>query len=114
MVIKSVASTNLWLNAFPSKAGLSTTYSPQNILLDSSLSQRLHCHMQSGTSFDVHDVPKQSNFAGTPRMMRAICPCPAGNTCGNYKFLNLWTGHVILRYEFTKIPATPNIFERVN
>ena len=107
IIIEAVAYTTLWLNAFPSKEGVSTTYSPRNIVLGSALNQRLHCRMPFGAYAKVHNAPEPLNRTDVPRTTPAICLGPTGNKRGSYKFMSLQTGQVILRYQFTKHPATP-------
>ena len=106
MIIEAVTFTNLWLNVFPSKEGVSTTYSPRNVLLGNSLSHCLHCRIPFGAYDKVHDAPELSNLPGTPQTTPVICLGPTGNARSSYKFLNLCIKHVILRYQFTEIPAT--------
>jgi len=61
----------LWLNAFPVKNGISSMFSPRELLVRWRLDYTKHCRVLPGTYCEVHDEPSPSNTM-TPRTHEAI------------------------------------------
>ena len=113
ILIEIVAFAIMWLNAFPTAGGVSETYSPHNIIVGTQLNYTKHCRLPFGAYAQVHDDPDPTNITGVPCSTPGICLGPTGNSRGSYKFLNLDTGRVIKRYQFTKYAITPSVERRV-
>jgi hypothetical protein len=103
----------LWLNAFPVKSGISSTFSLRNLLVRWKLDYKKHCRVLPGTYCEVHDEPSPSNTM-TPCMHEAIALGPTGNLQGSMKFYSLDTGRVLKRHLFTPIPMPDCIIAKVN
>jgi hypothetical protein len=84
----------LWLNAFPVKNGISSMFSPRELLVRWRLDYTKHCRVLPGTYCEVHDEPLPSNTM-TPWTHEAIAMGPTGNLQGSVKFFCLATGHIL-------------------
>ncbi len=113
MKIKFIYFCVLWLNAFPVKSGISSTFSPQKLLVWWKLDYKKHCQVPPGTYCEVHDELSPSNMM-TPRMHEAIALGPVGNLQGSVKFYSLNTGRVLKRCLFMPIPMPDRIIAKVN
>ncbi len=91
MLIELVYHVVLWLNAFPTKSGVSETLSPREIVYQHKLDFAKHCKLPFGAYCKVHDEPTPTNTMVT-RSTLAIVLGPTGNLQGTYKFLSLATG----------------------
>ncbi len=93
----------LWLNAFPVKSGISSTFLPHELLVRWKLEYKKHCQVLPGTYCEVHNKPSPSNTMA-PRTHKAIALGPTGNLQGSMNFYSLDTGHVLKRRSFTPFP----------
>ena len=100
ILVKLIYHVVLWLNAFPSKTGVSDTLSPREIVLRHRLDFNKHCRAPFGSYCEVHDEPTPTNSMNS-RSTPAIVLGPTGNLQGTYKFFNLNTGKKIKRRQFT-------------
>jgi hypothetical protein len=91
MLIELVYHVVLWLNAFPSKSGVSETLSPRKIVYRHKLYFAKHCKLSFGTYCEVHDEPMPTNTMVT-RSTPVIVLGPMGNLPGTYKIFSLTTG----------------------
>ncbi len=64
MKIEFVYFTVLWLNAFPVKTGISSTYLLREILVRWQLDYKKHCQVLPGTYCKVHDKPDPTAWSG--------------------------------------------------
>eukprot|EP00804_Cyclotella_cryptica_P023430 CCRYP_020847-RA/>CCRYP_020847-RA protein AED:0.40 eAED:-0.81 QI:0/-1/0/1/-1/1/1/0/516 len=62
----------LWLNNFPVKSGVSTKYSPMELICRHRLNAKVHCKTPFGAYCEVHDEPTPSNSM-TPQTHEIIC-----------------------------------------
>ena len=62
----------------------------------------------------MHDNPKVTNVTRTMRTTPALCLGSTGNQRGTYRFFSLNTGRIFHRYEWTEMPFTPSIVDRVH
>jgi hypothetical protein len=113
MKIEFVYFIVLWINAFPVRTGISTTYSPRELLLRWRLDYKKHCRVLPGTYCEVHDEPVPTNTM-TIRTHEGIVLGPTGNLQGSVKFYCLKTGRVLKRREFTEMPMPDTVITRVN
>ena len=91
MKIEFVYFIMLWLNAFPVKTGVSTIYSPWELLVHWHLDYKKHCRVLPGTYCEVHDEPLPSNTM-VLRTQERIALGPMGKLQGTLKFYCLNTG----------------------
>jgi hypothetical protein len=103
----------MWLNNFPAANGISTRYSPCEILQHNQLTVKHHCIAPFGSYCKVHEDNDPTNSMKS-RGLPAICLGPTGNIQGTYSFLNLSTGLVIKRRRFVELPAPDSVLQRVN
>jgi hypothetical protein len=61
MLIELVCSSILWINAFPSKGGVSTNLSPRNIMTGIQFDCNKHCQLQFGSYVQAHQEPDPAN-----------------------------------------------------
>jgi hypothetical protein len=114
-VIKSMLSNVLmWMNAVRNKQGISTEFSPREIVLRRALDVSLHAQWPFGAYGEAYDDPTPNH---TNTMQERTKSCinlgPTGNFQGTHKFLNLETGEVIKRMRFTEIPMPDSAIARV-
>jgi hypothetical protein len=103
----------LWLNTFPVKSGISSTFSPRELLVWWKLDYKKHCQVLPGAYCEVHNKPSPSNTM-TPRMHESIALGPTRNLQGSLKFYSLNTGWVLKRCSFMPIPMPDRIIAKVN
>ena len=102
-----------WLNAFPTKSGVSRQFSPRELVPRLKADYAKHCRVLFGSYCEVHDEPSPSNSM-KPRTHPAIALGPSGNLQGTVKFYSLNTGLVLRRRKFNLIPMPDAIKARVN
>jgi hypothetical protein len=103
----------LWLSAFPVKTGVSSIYSPRELLVRWRLDYKKHCRVLPGTYCKVHDKPLPSNMM-VPRTHKGIALGPMGNLQGTVKFYCLKTGRVLKRRSFRPLPMPDSVIQQVN
>jgi hypothetical protein len=111
--IEIVYFITLWLNAFPVRNGISSRYSPRELILRWRMDYKKHCRVLLGSYCEVHDEPSPSNTM-VSRTHEAIALGPTGNLQGSVKFYSLTTGRVIKRRNFTEMPLPDAIIKKVN
>ncbi len=92
MKIEFVYFTVLWLNAFPVKTGISSTYFPREILVRWRLDYKKHCRVLPGTYCEVYDKPDPSNSM-VGHTHEGIALGPTGNLQGSVNFLFEYRAH---------------------
>jgi hypothetical protein len=112
MLIELVYHVVLWLNAFPTKSGVSETLSLHEIIYRHKLDFAKHCKSPFGTYCKVHDKPTPTNTMAT-RSTLAIVFGPTGNLQGTYKFLSLATGKKVKQCAFTPYPMPDLVIKKV-
>jgi hypothetical protein len=103
----------MWLNNFPVANGISTTWSPREIILRHWLDYTHHCRAPFGAYCEVHEENTPTNDM-TTRGTPAICLGPTGNFQGTYNFLSLVTGQVIQRHHFDELPVPDSVIAWVS
>jgi hypothetical protein len=81
----------IYLNAFPTKTGVSKVILPREILFRQKIDLVKHCQAVFGSYCEVHDEPTPTNTMVTQATL-AIVLGPMGNLQGTYKLYNLATG----------------------
>jgi hypothetical protein len=113
MKIKFVYFIVLWLNAFPVKSGILSTFSPRELLVRWRLDYKKHCRVLPGTYCKVHDKPVPTNTM-TPQMHDCIALGSTGNLQGSVKFYCFTTARVLKRRSFTHMPMPDRVIKQVN
>ena len=101
------------LGYFPTKAGVSTEYSPRQLMTGECLDYKKHLALKFGDYCQVHEEDKPRNSMKA-RTKGAICLGPSGNLQGGFRFMSLRSGKRITRYAWDKVPMTDTIIDRVN
>ncbi len=113
MKIKFIYFVVLWLNTFPVKNGISSTFSPQELLVRWKLNYNKHCWVLPGAYYKAHGMLLPSNTM-MPRTHETIALGSTGNLQGRVKFYCLRTRQVLKRQSFTPLPMPDCIIKRVN
>eukprot|EP00804_Cyclotella_cryptica_P026251 CCRYP_019831-RA/>CCRYP_019831-RA protein AED:0.41 eAED:0.28 QI:0/0/0/1/1/1/2/0/498 len=113
ILIESIVFIVMRLNAFPTKTGCSTVYSPRAILTKTSLDWKHHCRVPFGSYCQVYTDTRPHN-SSTEQTVNAICMGPTGKFQGSYKFYALDTCQKIVRHQFTHLPMPKSVIQRVN
>jgi hypothetical protein len=113
MKIKFVYFIVLWLNAYPVKTGVSSIYSPREVLVRLHLDYKKHCRVLPGTYCKVHDKPSPSNTI-VPQRHKGIALGPTGNLQGTVKLYCLNTGRMLKRRSFMPLPMPDSMIQQVN
>jgi hypothetical protein len=61
MLVELIHHVVLWLNAFPTKSGVSETLSPHKIVMRHKLNFAKHCRVLFGSYCETHDKPVPTN-----------------------------------------------------
>jgi hypothetical protein len=112
MLIELIYHVVLWLNAFPTKSGVSETLLPCEIVMRHKLNFTKHCKAQFGSYCEAHDEPVPTNTMVT-RSTPATVLGPTGNLQGTYKFFSLETGKMIKRCKLTAYPMQDSVIKKV-
>ena len=91
MTIEMIKNAIMWINAFPSKGGVSTTVSSREITTGIKLDYNKHCKLQFGLHVQTHEDNEPTNSMDSCTV-DTIALSPANNLQGEYHFLNLHTG----------------------
>ena len=113
MMIELIYFSVMWINAFPVRSGISSKYSPRELVTRHRLDAKTHCKTPFGTYCEVHDEPKPSNSM-VGRTHETICMGPTGNIQGSYKFYCLRTKKKLIRRKWTEMPMPESIIRRVH
>jgi hypothetical protein len=100
------------INNMPSATGISTQYSPRELILRTRLMYKQHCNALFGSYCEVHEDNQPTNTMAS-RTTPAICCGPTGNLQGSYFFFSLVTGLLIKRRKWTELPVPDAVIERV-
>jgi hypothetical protein len=114
MLISLISSSILWINAFPSKGGVSYEISPRNIMPGIQLDYNKHCQLPFGSYIQAHQEPSPTSTQAARTVGAMICLGPTGNIQGSYKFLNLRTARIITCRCWTPLPMPQKVIDPVN
>ena len=103
----------MMLNIFPAKGGISSYYSPHQLLNQRNIEYAKHCWFEFGSYVQAnhHNEPTNTN---EPRTLDGIYLRPLQNTQGGHEIMDLSTGSVITRSKLRVIPMTDAVIRRVN
>jgi hypothetical protein len=102
----------MWLNNFLLATGISTQYSPRELILCHRLDYNKHCKASFGAYCKTHEENDPTNSMdtkGTP----SICLGPTGNLQGSYYFLSLRIGKLIKHQCLTELPVPRAVIDHV-
>jgi hypothetical protein len=111
MVQKIVAGAVFWLNVFPPKSGVSTTFGPRAIVLGTQIDYKKHCTMECGQYVETHE-PHSNNM--NERTCPAIFLRTNGNEQGGAFFMSLQTGQRLNRQGWTVLPMPDSVVATVH
>ena len=86
MTINSVHFCVFWLNAMLVKTGMSSIYSPQELISRQKVDAKKWCKLMFGDYVEIHEENTITNSI-TPRTRPTICMGPTGNIQGSLKFM---------------------------
>ncbi|KAL7461201.1 hypothetical protein ACHAXS_001624, partial [Conticribra weissflogii] len=112
MLIELVYFCVMWLNAVPNKNGVSSEYSPREVVVRQRLSYRKHCRVPFGAYCEVFEDRGRTNTMES-RTRGAISLGPTGNLQGTYKFMCLTTRNVIKRRQFHELPMPASVIRKL-
>ena len=101
------------LNNLPSTSGVSKTLSPSTIITGRASPDYNRIRLDFGTYCQVHDEPNPSNTMRS-RTTGAIALHESGNHQGSYYFMSLRTGKLLHRRNYTTLPLSNDIIDRVH
>ena len=110
MIIRGASYAVKWLNTFPPKGGISTTYSPRAIIEGRPVEFNKHCKLSFGSY--VQAVTQSTNTPAE-RAKDGIFLRTLDNQQGGYEVLNLATGKPVTRHELIEIPITSDVIKKV-
>jgi hypothetical protein len=111
IIVNTITDIVGWINAFYKKMGLQGM-SPRMFMTGEKFDYNKHCRIEVGAYAQVHEEPHPLNSM-QPRTIGAIALGPARNLQGGYRFMNLNTGKVIIRRNFTKLPMPDDVIRRI-
>ena len=100
----------LWLNAFPSDNGVSTEFSPREIVTGLRMDYTKHCRVRWGAYVEASQDPDITNTM-TDRTAPCIALGPTGNIQGSINCYNLETKQVITRRTIQPLPMPDRVLK---
>jgi hypothetical protein len=112
MLIELIYSSILGINALSPKGGISTNFSPSNIMTGIQFDNNKHCKLQFGSYIQAHREPDPTNTQAA-HTVGAICLGSTGNIQGSSnKFLNLTrTGKRITCRTWMSLPMPQEVID---
>ncbi|EJK61698.1 hypothetical protein THAOC_17766, partial [Thalassiosira oceanica] len=104
----------MWLNAVPSRSGVSRVFSPRQIVTGTKLDGSKHAPAMFGERCEVFDSPDPSNRTDVARTTPAIFLGSSGNASGTCRFMSLETGRLLVRHQFRRVPLSSLDIARVH
>ena len=111
IVIEMARAAIYWLNAFPSKRGVSQTMSPRMIVTGQSVDYTRHCKHEFGEYVQTHE---EHGNDMAPRTVGALALRPTGNAQGSWYYFSLSTGRVLNRMYCTPLPMPAEVVAHVH
>ncbi len=102
----------MWLNAFPSGSGVSTEFSPREIVSGLRMDYRKHCRVRWGAYVEASQDPDITNTMND-RTVPCIALGPTGNIQGSVSCYNLQTKQVVTRRTIQPLPMPDRVIRRV-
>jgi len=111
LIVEMVYNVIFWINIFPHKDGIHDYISPHMNITGLRIDHKKHCKLEFGTYVHVH---KEHDNSLMPRTTGAIALRPTGNSQGSHYFLNLNSGHCIVRNHWTTLPMPAEVIHNVH
>ena len=111
MIIECVKGVNTWINTLLAQDGVSKNISPRTIVSGITTTYGQYMITLFSTYSHVHC---EGDNSMRPRTTAAIALRPMGNLQGGFHFLSLRTGRVITAREWTNLPMSDDVVNRVN
>eukprot|EP00956_Cyclotella_meneghiniana_P026461 scaffold57247_cov37-Cyclotella_meneghiniana.AAC.7 len=102
----------MWMNAFLSDSGVSTEYSPKEIVTGLKFDFKLHCQARFGSYVEASEDAIVTNTI-KDRTQPCIVLGPTGNVQGGVYCYNLETKRVVERRTITPLPMPDRVIRRV-
>jgi hypothetical protein len=110
MMMKHIVLNSVyWLNAFPSKNGISNMMSPSSIVLGTPSPDCKHLKLRTGAYVQLYVGTTNTSKARTV----GVIALRRSNENGGYYFMSLKTGCELHGYEWTELPIDGHIISRV-
>jgi hypothetical protein len=103
----------MWLNNFPFSTGISSRWSPRELILCHRLHYDHHCRAPFGAYCEAHEDHKDARNSMKTRGTPSICLGPTGNIQGTYNFPSLPTGLIIKRCTWNELPVPQLVIDHV-
>ncbi len=100
------------INLFPVKGGISSQFSPKQILMGGVVHYKF-CSMPFGQYCQISEEGISRNSLAA-RTKGAIALGPSGNVQGGHKFWTLNTGSVVVRRDWAVLPMPQSVIDRIN
>jgi hypothetical protein len=111
IIIHLLKFVTMWINALPSRSGVSTVLSPQEIVTHHKMDFDKHCRVRFGAYVEAHEDPDISNTL-RDRTTACIALGPTGNLQGSIACFDLETGRVLKRRNVTPLPMPDRIIKK--
>ena len=112
VVVHAVLFVTKQLNLFPVKGGISTQFSPRQIMTGEVVNYKF-CSVPFGCYCQISNegTPRNSMLARTEG---ALALRPSGNAHGEHKFWTLNTGSIVVRGQWVRLPITDTVIARID
>ena len=110
MMIHLIFCVTLWITTTPNKTGLSSLFSPREIVNHQKLNPKVHCKLDFGELCKVHDKPEPSNSV-KPKTHQAVAFRLTGNIQGTYNFFCLNTREILKRHKWTRMLVPDSVIK---
>jgi hypothetical protein len=104
----------MWLNNFPSNTGISSCWSPHEIILRHRLDYKHHCRAPLRSLLQSPRRSQEGRNSMKTRGIPSICLGPTGNIQGIYIFLSLVSGLVLKRRTWNEFPVPQSVIDQVS
>ena len=112
VLINAVLFVTKQLNLFPVKGGISTQFSPKQIMTGEVVHYKF-CSIALGQYCQISEEGHPRNGLGA-RTQGAIALGPSGNVQGGHKFYTLNTASVVVRWDWKALPMPQSVIDRLN
>ena len=112
VLVNAVLFVTKQLNLFPVKSGISTQFSPKQIMTGKVVHYKF-CSVPFGQYCQISEegTPRNSLAA---RTQGAIAIGPSGNVQGGHKFYTLHTASIVVRWDWKELPMPQSVIDHIN
>ncbi len=112
VLVNAVLFVTKQLNLFPVKGGISTQFSPKQIMTGDVVHYKF-CSIPFGQYCQILEEGHPRNGLGA-RTQGAIALGPSGNVQGGHKFYTLNTANIVVRWDWKALPMPQSVIDRLN